>query len=377
MLLSLHVKNLALIEETEVEFGKGLNILTGETGSGKSVLIGSVNIALGGKFDKDMLRKGAESALVELTFSIGEDERLLSRLEELEIPVEEELVTISRRLQAGKTISKINGESVNTRQLKEIAEFLIDIHGQHEHQSLLHKKKHLEILDAYIGDAAQEALEEVDARYKKVMELREQLEEDAMDETAKQREQALLEFERDEIENAHLSVGEDEALEAQYRKLVNSKKITEALSESYRYTGNEDTSGAGNDLGRAVRLLSTVSEYDDQLGQLLEQLSQIEDLLSEYNRDVSAYMADMEFDGADFHQLEERLNEINHLKDKYGDTIEKVLQAYEERVERLDKLADYDAYMNGLQAQLSVQESYLQKACEKLSALRKENALVL
>ncbi len=377
MLLSLHVKNLALIEETEVEFGKGLNILTGETGAGKSVLIGSVNIALGGKFDKDMLRKGAESALVELTFSIGEDERLLRRLEELEIPVEEELVTISRRLQAGKTISKVNGESVNTRQLKEIAEFLIDIHGQHEHQSLLHKKKHLEILDAYIGDAAKEALEEVDARYKKVMELREQLEEEAMDETAKQREQALLEFERDEIENAHLSVGEDEALEAQYRKLVNSKKITEALSESYRYTGNEDTSGAGNDLGRAVRLLSTVSEYDDQLGQLLEQLSQIEDLLSEYNRDVSAYMADMEFDGADFHQLEERLNEINHLKDKYGDTIEKVLQAYEERVERLDKLADYDAYMNGLQAQLSVQESYLQKACEKLSTLRKENALVL
>jgi len=377
MLLSLHVKNLALIEETEVEFGKGLNILTGETGAGKSVLIGSVNIALGGKFDKDMLRKGAESALVELTFSIGEDERLLGRLEELEIPVEEELVTISRRLQAGKTISKINGESVNTRQLKEIAEFLIDIHGQHEHQSLLHKKKHQEILDAYIGDAAKEALEEVDARYKKVAELREQLEEEAMDETAKQREQALLEFERDEIENAHLSVGEDEALEVQYRKLVNSKKITEALSESYRYTGNEDTSGAGNDLGRAVRLLSTVSEYDDQLGQLLEQLSQIEDLLSEYNRDVSAYMADMEFDGADFHQLEERLNEINHLKDKYGDTIEKVLQAYEERVERLDKLADYDAYMNGLQAQLSVQESYLQKACEKLSVLRKENALVL
>ncbi len=377
MLLSLHVKNLALIEETEVEFGKGLNILTGETGAGKSVLIGSVNLALGGKFDKDMLRKGAESALVELSFSAGEDESLLERLQELEIPVEEDVITISRRLQAGKTISKINGETVNAKQLKEIAEYLIDIHGQHEHQSLLHKKKHLEILDAYIGSAAKEALEEVDARYKKVAELRQQLEEEAMDEAAKLREQALLEFERDEIENAHLSVGEDEALEIQYRKLVNGKKITEALSESYRYTGNDDNAGAGNNLGRAVRLLSSISEYDDQLSQLLEQLSQIEDLLSGYNRDVSAYMADMEFDGADFYQLEERLNEINHLKDKYGDTIEKVLQAYEERVERLDKLADYDAYMNGLQAQLSVQESYLEKACEKLSMLRQESALVL
>lgn len=377
MLLSLHVRNLALIEETEVEFGRGLNILTGETGAGKSVLIGSVNLALGGKFDKDMLRKGAESALVELSFGAGKDKRLLRRLEELEIPVEDDVITISRRLQAGKTVSKINGETVNARQLKEIAEYLIDIHGQHEHQSLLHKKKHLEILDAYIGAPAKEALEEVEARYQKVAELRKRLEEEAMDEAAKLREQALLEFERDEIENAHLSVGEDEALEARYRKLVNSKKITEALSESYRYSGSDDASGAGNHLGRAVRLLSGVSEYDEQLAQLLEQLSQIEDLLSEYNRDVSAYMADMEFDGADFHQLEERLNEINHLKDKYGDTIEKILQAYGERVERLDKLADYDAYINGLQAQLSVQESYLEKACEKLSTLRQENAEVL
>ncbi|MBQ7774289.1 MAG: DNA repair protein RecN [Lachnospiraceae bacterium] len=377
MLLSLHVKNLALIEETEVEFGKGLNILTGETGAGKSVLMGSVNLALGGKFDKDMLRKGAESALVELSFSGGDDERLLKRLEELDIPVEEDVITISRRLQAGKTTSKINGETVNTKQLKEIAEYLIDIHGQHEHQSLLHKKKHLEILDAYIGAEAKEALEEVSARYRKVAELKEQLEEEAMDEAAKLREQALLEFERDEIENARLSVGEDEALETQYRKLVNSKKITEALAESYRYTGNDDSSGAGNDLGRALRCLSSVSEYDEQLAQLLEQLTQIEDLLSEYNRDLSAYMSDMEFDGADFHQIEERLNEINHLKDKYGDSIEKILQAYEERVERLDKLADYDAYISGLQAQLSVQESYLEKACEKLSGLRRENAAVL
>ena len=355
MLLSLHVKNLALIEETEVEFGEGLNILTGETGAGKSVLMGSVNLALGGKFDKDMLRKGAESALVELTFSCTEDERLLKCLEELDIPVEEDVVTISRRLQSGKTVSKVNGETVNAKQLKEIAEYLIDIHGQHEHQSLLHKKKHLEILDAYAGAAAKDALEEVEARYKKVAELRTQIEEEAMDESEKLREQALLEFERDEIENARLSVGEDEALEAKYRKLVNSKKITEALGESYRYTGSDDNGGAGSNLGRALRLLSSVSEYDEQLSQFLEQLTQIEDLLSEYNRDVSSYMSDMEFDGADFHQLEERLNEINHLKDKYGDSIEKVLEAYEKRVERLDKLADYDAYINGLQAQLSVQ----------------------
>lgn len=377
MLLSLHVKNLALIEETEVEFTKGLNILTGETGAGKSVLIGSVNLALGAKFDKDMLRKGADSALVELCFLCGEDKKLLDCLEEFEIPLEDGVITISRRLQAGKTISKVNGETVNAKQLKMIAENLIDIHGQHEHQSLLHKKKHLEILDAYIGSEAKDALEEVVARYKKVAELKQQIEEEALDETAIEREQALLEFERDEIENAKLSVGEDEALEAQYRKLVNSKKITEALSESYCYTGSDDSNGAGNALSRALRLVNSVSEYDNQLEDLLQQLVQIEDLLTEYNRELSVYLSDMEFDGADFHQIEDRLNEINRLKDKYGGTIEKILAAYEERVQRLDKLADYETYMNGLQAQLSVQKSYLEKACKKLSVLRCENAEIL
>ncbi len=373
MLHSLHVKNLALIEETEVEFGEGLNILTGETGAGKSVLIGSINLALGGKFDRDMLRTGAENALVELVFSGENVPQLAERLEEMDIPVED-TVTISRRLQAGRSVSKVNGETVNTKQLKEIAELLIDIHGQHEHQSLLHKKKHLEILDAYGGEETKEALSLVEGLYRKVSDLKTKLAQEAMDEAAKQREQALLEFERDEIENAHLELGEDEVLEAKYRKLVNSKKITEALAESYRYTGSEASDGAGNSLGRALRCLNSVAEYDAQLEELSEQLTQIEDLLSEYNREVSAYLSDMEFDGEDFYQIEERLNQINHLKDKYGMTIPEVLQAYEERNERLEKLADYDAYMNGLQAQLSVEETQLRKACEKLTEIRKQCA---
>ncbi len=373
MLHSLHVKNLALIEETEVEFGEGLNILTGETGAGKSVLIGSINLALGGKFDKDMLRTGAEYALVELVFSGENVPQLAERLEKMDIPVED-TVTISRRLQAGRSVSKVNGETVNTKQLKEIAELLIDIHGQHEHQSLLHKKKHLEILDAYGGEETKEAIALVEGLYRKVCELKTRLAQDALDEATKQREQALLEFERDEIENAHLEFGEDEVLEAKYRKLINSKKITEALAESYRYTGSEAGDGAGNSLERALRCLNSVAEYDVRLEEMSEQLTQIEDLLSEYNHDVAAYLSDMEFDGEDFYQIEERLNQINHLKDKYGASIQEVLQAYEERNARLEKLADYDAYMNGLQAQLSVEETQLRKACEKLTGIRKQCA---
>ena len=377
MLHSLHVKNLALIEETEVEFGEGLNILTGETGAGKSVLIGSVNLALGARFDKEMLRSGADSALVELTFSYEEDEALDELLKELDIPVEDGYITISRRMQVGKSISKVNGETVNTKQIKEIAELLIDIHGQHEHQSLLHKKKHLEILDAYGKEEAAQALGDVADLYGKVTNLKSQIEAESMDETAKRREQSLLEFERDEIESAHLTEGEDETLESDYRRLVNSKKITEALAESYRFTGNDDANGAGNSLSRALRCVNSVCEYDEQLEQLSVQLSQIEDLLSEYNRDVSAYLSDLEFDGNDFYQIEERLNVINRLKDKYGQTIGDIMVAYEERVERLEKLADYDAYMSGLQGQLVSLEKELEAACKKLSEIRKKNARTL
>ena len=148
MLQSLHVKNLALMKETEVEFGEGLNILTGETGAGKSLLIGSVNLALGAKFEKDMLRKGAENALVELVFT-ADSPQITEKLKELELEAEDGVVIISRKMQPGKSICKINGETVTTKQVKELSEVLLDIHGQHEHQSLLHKKKHMEILDAF------------------------------------------------------------------------------------------------------------------------------------------------------------------------------------------------------------------------------------
>ena len=178
MLVSLHVKNLALIEETEVEFGGGLNILTGETGAGKSILIGSVNLALGARFDREMLRHGAQSALVELMFTCqAGDLALREKLKELEIPLEEDMVLISRRMQPGKNIFRINGETVTARQVKEVAELLIDIHGQHEHQSLLQKRKHMEILDAYGGIPAQKQLELVAQRYLAVKRLREELEE--------------------------------------------------------------------------------------------------------------------------------------------------------------------------------------------------------
>lgn len=374
MLVSLHVKNLALIEETEVEFGEGLNILTGETGAGKSILIGSVNLALGARFDKDMLRQGAESALVELMFTCPpEDRALREKLRELEIPLEEDMVLISRRMQPGKSVLRINGETVSARQVREVSELLIDMHGQHEHQSLLHKKKHMEILDAYAGEAAQEALELVAGRYREARGLRQEREENLLDQDALKREQDLLTFEQQEIQEARLVPGEDAALEEAYRRMVNSRKITQGLGEAQAYAGNEE-GGAGSALSRALRCMHGIAEYDSRLTLLAEQLNQIDGLLSDYNRDLAQYQDSLTWDEQEFRQTEERLNLLNRLKDKYGSTLEQVLQAYEEKCRRLEKLADYDLYMQKLEQKLAKAEKDLEQACEKLTKIRKKSA---
>ena len=374
MLVSLHVKNLALIEETEVEFGEGLNILTGETGAGKSILIGSVNLALGARFDRDMLRQGAESALVELMFTCPpEDAALREKMQELEIPLEEDMVLISRRMQPGKNVFRINGESVTAHQVKEVAELLIDIHGQHEHQSLLHRKKHMEILDAYAGQQAQEVLNLVAERYREVKKLKEELEENRLDQETLERERDLLAFEQQEIQEAAPVPGEDETLEEKYRRMINGKKITEALGEAQMYAGNEE-GGAGSALSRALRCMHSIAEYDSQLEQLTEQLTQIDDLLSDYNRDAAQYGDSLVWNEQDFRQTEERLNLLNRLKDKYGSTLEKVLEACEEKSRRLEKLADYDLYINRLEQELAGAQKKLEQACAKLTRIRKKSA---
>ena len=212
MLLGLHVKNLALIEKAEVEFTGGLNILTGETGAGKSILIGSVGLALGGKASKDMIRQGEDSALVELAFSV-DDEKKKNALEALDIaPDEDGLLIISKKITPSRTVSRINDETVTTARLKAVTGLLLDIHGQHEHQSLLHKQKHLEILDEYSRNETENLKRDVEEGYRKYQALREKLSGFHLDEETRKRESDFLRFEIQEIENAAIRPGEEEEL---------------------------------------------------------------------------------------------------------------------------------------------------------------------
>lgn len=369
MLLHLHVKNLALIDEAEVDFTEGLNILTGETGAGKSILIGSINLALGQKASKSMIREHAEYAFVELVFEAGE--RTAEKLKQMDIFPDDGQVIISRKLTGNRSICKINGETCTVSMVKQAAFYLLDIHGQHEHQSLLYPEKQMEILDAYGKEEIQKKREQVQKDYETYKALRKELEQYEIDEEQKKRQMDFLAFEISEIEDAKLKVGEDEELEAQYRKMINAKRITESLSEVYELTGYE-REGSSEQIGRAVRQLSQVSELDDDLKGIYETLNDIDALLSDFNRELSSYLSGFQFSQEEFLETEERLNLLNHLKSKYGASIEAVLEYKQEKEEEYEALEHFEQNQAELKRKIEEQETVLQKQCECLTKSRKK-----
>ena len=376
MLESLKVKNLALIEEAEVDFSRGLNVLTGETGAGKSILIGSINLALGAKAEKDLIRTGKEFAYVELIFS-STDENVLKKAEEMDVFPEDGRFIISRKISQSKSVSKINGETVTVKQIKELAELLLDIHGQHEHQSLLKENKQKEILDTFCDDVLLDLKQQLKKVYKEYKDVKEQLKEQLLDDDLRRKELSLAEFEQNEIEDAKLTLGEDEELENAYKKMVNSKKILESVNAANLYTGTDSENGAGTLIGRAIRELKAVEHFDEETGSLSEQLQEIEDYLCDFTRNIHNYMKSMEFCESDFRQTEERLNLINHLKAKYGDSIEKILKHQSKCLELIEKLTNYEAYQEEL---LRKEKDLYNKAldlCKKISEVRKSNATIL
>ena len=375
MLQSLHVKNLALIDETEVTFGGGLNILTGETGAGKSIIIGSINLALGAKADKEMIRSGAEYALVELVFTV-EDPAQIKAIQEMEFSLEEGQLILQRKIMENRSQCKVCGETVTAKQLRQLSEILIDIHGQHEHQSLLKEAKQLEILDAYAGSGFSEKKERLCGIYRKYRDKRRELSENETDEETRRRECSLAEFECREIEEAALVPGEDEEVERAYQRMSNARKIEAAAVSAHALCGYEN-SGAGSVIARAIREIRSVSPYDETLREYEKQLLDIDSLLNDYNRGMAEYLSGLEFDEGLFEQTEARLNLLNRLKSKYGNTLEEVLAYRKRALETLEKYQDYDAYRAALEKETAALKEEAIALAEEISGLRRENAKTL
>ena len=382
MLVSLHVKDLALIEENEVFWENGLNILTGETGAGKSVIIGSVRLALGAamnsvlgsKGDKDCIRTGAQYALVELVFQTKRNE-IFKKMEELELPLEEDgSIFIQRKIMPGRSVCKVNGETVAAKQLKDLASLLIAIHGQHDTQTLLNVKKHSQIVDDFASELIFPLKDRLKEAYRTYTNCKKEFLQASEDEKQQERELALAQFEVDEISNARLVVGEDEELEERYRKMNNSRKIAEAVSRVSQAIGTENESGAGIGISFALRELKAVSALDSELADMEEQLIQVEDMLSDLDRNVASYLDSLEFSQEEYMMVEERLNVYNHLKNKYGNTVEEVLAYYEKQSSKLEKMADYEGYLNALQEKMEEAEADVIAYSRQLSGLRIEAA---
>ena len=370
VLVNLHVKNLAIIDEVEVDFSDRLNVLTGETGAGKSIIIGSINLALGQKSPKDVIRKGADYALVELTFR-ADTERQRALVEEMGISMEDDEILISRTSMAGRSVNRINGESVTLAMIRRIADIMIDIHGQNEQQSLLHSAKHMEIVDRYAREELGDRITRMADGYREYQRLQQELSQHEVPEEERLREISFMKYELEEIEQASLMHGEEEQLAEQYRMLSNATEIASGLGEIYGMTG-EGNATAAEQLGQSLRILHKLSEYSPQMEEFANQLSDIDSLLTDFNRDISDYMSDFETGGERFAEVEARLDLVRTIKAKYGATTAQVQEYADKLQEKLMKYEEYEQYREELLKSLTQQETTLKSLADEITAIRQK-----
>lgn len=377
MLEHLHIRNVALIKESEISFGDGLNILTGETGAGKSMIIDSLQFALGGRAGKDFLRHGEKQAAVEALFSV-QSQALTEKLAENGItPEEDGTLLITRTLsEAGKSVCRINGSTVTVGMLKEIAEDMIDIYGQHEHQSLLNPVKHIRLLDRFCGAGFGEAMEEYKNSRQRLKDLEKQLAILIGDESQREQRMDMLLFQKEEIEAAELQEGEEDALLEQKKRLSSMERLIRLTGESvtFLYDGDDRAPSACDQLGDALAKLREAAEYDAALSPLADALADgyaaVEDCARELKREAEKQEADPE----ELERIEERLQLFYKLKRKYGGSIEAVLEFYEKAVQELEFLSNSSEKAAELSAKKAEEEKRLSALAETLTARRRATA---
>ena len=377
MLEHLHIKNVALIKESEISFGEGLNILTGETGAGKSMVIDSLQFALGGRAGKDFLRHGEKMASVEALFAV-QSSLLQNKLEENGIePEDDGSVLITRTLnEAGKSVCRVNGSTVTVSMLKEIAEDLIDIYGQHEHQSLLNPSRHIRLLDRFCGAGFGDAMEEYKASYQALKEIDKQLDALMGDESQREQRIDILSFQKDEIEAAALKEGEEEELLEQKKRLGSMEKLMRLTGESVAllYDGEDRMPSACDQLGEALSKLQEAAEYDSTLQSFADALADAYAAVEDTARELKREADKQENDPAALEEIEERLQVIYKLKRKYGGSVEAALAFYHKVAEELEFLANSNEKVMELLNEKEKEQKKLTAYAETLTARRKDTA---
>ncbi|MDR5658181.1 DNA repair protein RecN [Serpentinicella sp. ANB-PHB4] len=377
MLLELAIKDFALIDSLKLTFGEGLNVLTGETGAGKSIIIGAISMILGERANRELIRSGTSKSVIQGVFQINNDNEINEILANFGIDYEDdENLIITRELYAaGRSVARINGVIVNQSVLKLLSKYLIDVLGQHEHQSLLNSTNHINMLDAYGTNELAKTLSEYKTRYKSYVTLCKELESICNDKMERERKIDLLQFQLNEIDSAYLETGEDIKVEENIRILSNSEKIHSIVDNACNDLYNGHQSTAAIDLiSRNARSLATISDLDSSLNTYYESMEEIKYKIEDLAREMRAYTDSVEFDGNTLNQFEERLNLINNLKRKYGTSIEEILNYREQVSEELEELLSSEEKIKTYEKDIFEQKESLVKLATNISKIRKKVA---
>ena len=375
MLEYLHIKNVALIKDIEINFSKGLNILSGETGSGKSMIISALKFVLGERISKDFIRKSEKEAFVEAIFV--QKENFSNILKELEIREEDDgSIIISRTInQNGRTINKINGETVPQSTLKQLSEYMYDMHSQHEHQSLLNPNKHIFLLDKFCENIFV-LKEELDKLLKEYKILDKEIQSLNLDEKEKEQKIEILSYQIDEIEKSKLKNGEEEELLEKKKKALNSEKIRSLSNESYKflYEGFENEKPILESLSKVLDNISELKDFDNEFESIYERLYESFENLSDCSSEIGKYIRENDLIKDDIEEIEERLDTIYKLKRKYGNSVSEILSYYYNIKEQLTNLNLNDERLKELTEKRKGLYRKMFTLCEEISSERKQNA---
>ncbi len=363
MISTLHIKNIGIIDDLCIDLNNGLNVLTGETGAGKTLIIDSLGIISGGRFSKDMIRKGETNSFVEICMYEPENENSIDGN-----------IIVSREINStGKNMCKINGRMVTVNELKNFMSKFIEIHGQNDNQSLLDNRFHLKYLDGFIGKKILEIKQEYKVKYQKYLEVKQELKNNYGDDKERERKLDLLRYQANEIQEANLKEGEEEKLEEKRKLMINSEKISTNLQEADISIGENSI----DNLNVAIRALEKIENIDEKYEKITSNLKNIYYELQEISRDISDYKEDVYFDENERNEIEERLDLIYSLKRKYGNNIQEILNYKNEIQDEISHIENLDEYTNKLKNELKQIKEEMTILAKKMNQLRKEYAKVL
>lgn len=363
MISTLHIKNIGIIDDLCIDLNNGLNVLTGETGAGKTLIIDSLGIISGGRFSKDMIRKGETNSFVEICMYEPENENSIDGN-----------IIVSREINnTGKNMCKINGRMVTVNELKNFMSKFIEIHGQNDNQSLLDNRFHLKYLDGFIGKKILEIKQEYKVKYQKYLEVKQELKNNYGDDKERERKLDLLRYQANEIQEANLKEGEEEKLEEKRKLIINSEKISTNLQEADISIGENSI----DNLNVAIRALEKIENIDEKYEKITSNLKNIYYELQEISRDISDYKEDVYFDENERNEIEERLDSIYSLKRKYGNNIQEILNYKNEIQDEISHIENLDEYTNKLKNELKQIKEEMTILAKEMNQLRKEYAKVL